>query len=145
MAINFSVKSTDTLFIDTNIFIYALEDNGQLGNISRGLLTQVKQKNPTVFTSVLTIEEILTGVFKENLEAKIPQYLEFVSGGGLITILEFDQNTSIVCARLRSQYNLKTPDAIQVSCALACGAKYYLTAVKRIPKRIGEIKIVNLS
>lgn len=141
MAVKYSIKGSDILFIDTNIFIYALEDNGHLGEHSRDLLRQIKQQSARVYTSVLTIEEVLTGVFKESLDAKIPKYLEFISGGGLITILEFEQNTAIVCARLRAQYKLKTPDAIQLACALVCGSTRFFTADRRIPKQIDEMKI----
>ena len=61
--------------IDTNIFIYALEDEGKLGDSSRSIFEVIKKEKPQVFTSVLTIEEVLVGVYRQGLEYKITAYL----------------------------------------------------------------------
>ena len=56
--------------IDTNIFIYSLEDEGNLGDLARSIFEVIKKEKPQVFTSVLTIEEVLVGVYRQGLEDK---------------------------------------------------------------------------
>lgn len=136
-----SFNSKDTIFLDSNIFIYALEDETSLGQNSRFIFTQIKQKLPRVYTSVLTIKEVLTGVFQEHLEEKLPLYIEFISGGGLITIVDFNKNIAILAAQIHAEYRLKTPDSIQIATALTVKAKKFFTADKGFPKKIEELEI----
>ncbi len=127
--------------IDTNIFIYAIEDQTVLGRKARQVLDQVKLQKIEAFTSVLTIEEIMVKVFKEGGEAKIPLYLEYISGAGLITIREITKTVALQAAKLRAKYNLRTPDALQLATAIVCKVDTFITADKHFPKNIIEIRI----
>ena len=127
--------------IDTNIFIYALEDEGKLGDLSRNIFEEIKKEKPQVFTSVITIEEIMVGVFKQGLEDKITAYLEFISGDGLITAVEVTKQIAMLGARIRADYKVRTPDAIQIATAILSDATEFITADKKLPKKIENLTI----
>lgn len=128
--------------LDTNIFIYALEDEGKLGNSARRLFTEIKRKKPQVFTSVLTIQEVFVGVYKEGLEDRIPNYLEFILGAGLITVVDVNREIVILAAKIRAEHKtIRTPDAIQLATAIYAGAREFITADRRLPKRINKLNI----
>lgn len=127
--------------IDTNIFIYALEDDGELGKKARKLFATVLKKNSQVFTSVLTIQEVLVAVYKAGEKEKIPTYLEFISAGGLITIVNMDAEIALKAAELRANYNIKTADAIQLATALQVGATAFFTADKGLPRKIENMSL----
>jgi predicted nucleic acid-binding protein len=131
----------ETIAIDTNIFIYALEDKGRLGDSARGIFRLIKREKPNVFTSVITIEEVLVGVYKEGLEEEIVSYLEFISGGGLITIVEVSKQVAMLSARIRAHYKIQTPDAIQLATGILSGASQFITADRRLPKKVDDITI----
>lgn len=125
------------IFIDSNIFIYAIEDEGKLGEESRKIL----HKNTSFVTSVITINEVLTGVYRKKNEDKIPLYLEYISGRGRITIWDINKEIAILAAEIRAIYKLKAPDSIQIATALKAQANLFVTADRRIPKNIGNLKI----
>jgi len=127
--------------IDTNIFIYALEDEGKLGDLSRRIFESIKKEKPQVFTSVLTIEEIMVGVYKLGLEDKITAYLEFISGEGLITVVEVTRQIAMLSAKIRANYKVRTPDAIQLATAILSSATEFITHDRKLPKKIEGLSI----
>ncbi len=141
-----NIKKSDIIFLDSNIFIYALEDNNRPGDLSRSILQDIKDNFSQAFTSVLTLEETLTKVFEKGLEEKISSYLDFISGGGAITIVGFERDIALISARLRGTFNkqnkkLRTPDAIQLATALFVKANIFITADKRIPSKIENMSV----
>lgn len=128
-------------FLDTNIFIYAIEDSGILGEKARKIL-ESKYK---FCTSVITIEEILTGLYKKKAENKVISYIEFISGTKNVEVITIGKQVAILAARLCSQYNLKTPDALQLASAIISEADYFVTADRKIPKTIENLKVMILT
>lgn len=114
---------------------------GRLRQSSKRLFETIRKDNPQVFTSVLTIEEVLVGVYKEGLEYKILSYLEFISGGGLITVVEMTKQIAMLSAKIRAQYNVRTPDSIQLATAISSGASEFITADRRLPKKVEDLII----
>lgn len=128
--------------LDANIFIYALENTGLSGDKSRDLFAQIKKERPQVVTSVLTIQEVLVGAYKEGLKDKVTAYVEFISGGGFVTIVDFTREIAILSAQIRATHSqIKTPDAIQLATAIHQDAGEFYTADKRLPKKIGKLRI----
>lgn len=127
--------------IDTNIFIYALEDDGKLGEAARKLFKKVFEKKYQVFTSVLTIQEVLVAVYKAREKEKITTYLEFISANGLIIVVDMDREIAIKAAELRANYNIKTADAIQLATALQAEATVFFTADKGLPQKVEDMDL----
>jgi predicted nucleic acid-binding protein len=48
------------------------------------------------------------------------------------TILQVDSNIAEIAAQLRANYNLRTPDAIQMATAINAGASFFLTNDARL-------------
>src|SRR3989344_3632138 len=126
--------------LDTNVFVYALEDDGKLGEEARKLFDRIKRGNTKAYTSSITIHEVLTGVYKKGNEEDIPDYLRAISGGDEVKIADFTTEVAIISARIRVAYKLKTPDAIQIGTAIALGASRFVTFDKRIPRNIEGLK-----
>lgn len=54
-----------------------------------------------------------------------------------VTTIEVVPNIAETAAQLRADYNLKTPDAIQMATAINEGASYFLTNDGRLPSLPG--------
>ncbi len=131
--------------LDTNIFIYALEDSGSLGKAALEILEEIKSSTPRVFTSVLTVQELITGLYRDNYEEKVSDYLDFISYNGLITLVDYTKPIALIAAQVRGTYKaIRTPDAIQIATAVFSGASEFYTADTRLPKKIDTIKIIPL-
>lgn len=131
--------------LDTNVFVYALENQGKLGDGARDLLQRIKAEKPIVYTSVITIHEVLTGVYKKGMAEKVPDYVLAITGDGLIRIVDFTQQIALTSAQIRAKYGLKTPDAIQIASAISAGASTFFTGDKRIPRKIGKLTVKGLA
>lgn len=130
--------------LDTNMFVYALEDKGKLGDEARKLLQEIKAKKFIACTSVITIHEVLTGVYKKGMAEKVQDYVLAITGDGLIKVVEFTQQIALSSAQIRAKYGLKTPDAIQIASAISVEASTFFTGDKRIPRKIGKLIVKGL-
>ena len=140
------IKSSQTISLDTNIFIRALDDPTKLGDLARELIVQIKEAAPRVFISTILLEEFFVRVYKEKLDKEETNILDFLTIGGLGTFISMDRQVALLAARIRADYlSLRGPDAIHLASALAAGAEFFITTDRRIPKNIKGLKVVVLS
>ena len=140
-----NLKSSQIIGLDTNIFIHALKKNDPKHEIARSLMERIKEVKPTVYISVLVIEESLIHVYKQKQEKEITAILDFIPMEGLCNVVDVNQSVAISAAKLRAIYtSLRTPDAIHLASAIESGAKVFITTDKRIPKKINSLKVTNL-
>jgi predicted nucleic acid-binding protein len=131
--------------LDSNIFIYALEDEGMLADKSRELLFRIKETSNHVFTSVLTIQEVLVGVYKEGLVNKVNSYLNFILNADNISIIDLSMDIAIKSAQIRAKFvQIRTPDAIHLATAISQKVDEFYTVDKRLPKKIENLRIVSI-
>lgn len=140
-----SIRSTTVLALDTNVFIYALKEKSQFNQVANVLLEQIRERRPKVFISVLVLEEIFIRIFRENSEEKIPYYLGLLTAGGIISIVDVSRQVAIKAAQIRANYrSLRTPDAIHLATAIESKAKFFVTADRRLPKKIEKLQIITV-
>lgn len=131
--------------LDTNIFVYAIERKDKYGDAARRLLEKIREEKDQVYTSVLTLHEILVGVHKRGFENKIPAILEYIAARGLVTIVDYDRQVALKSALIRAKYGLKTPDSIHIACAMHAKAKKFITTDRRLVRKIEGLDIVLLN
>ncbi|MBC8346277.1 MAG: PIN domain-containing protein [Candidatus Marinimicrobia bacterium] len=77
--------------------------------------------------SPFTISEVLSGPLKQGNEILADHYYNtFTSGDGWF-IQELNVEISLIATRIRIQYNLKLPDAIQIATANYSGSSALVT------------------
>lgn len=131
--------------LDTNIFILAYNHRGIQGEIARKLLDKLTRPGSKIFISVLVLEEFLVKIYKKGLEKNLADYENFLTGGGLYTAVDVNRQIARVAAKIRADYpSIRTPDAIHIASAIESGAKEFITTDRRIPKKIGALKVVVL-
>lgn len=141
-----NLKPQQIISLDTNIFIYALKKNDPKHEAAKNLLEQIKEVKPMAFISVLLIEEFLIHVYKQNREKDIPAILDFITLGGLCNVVDVNRQIAMSAAKLRALHtSLRTPDAIHLASATLAGAKVFITTDKRLPEKVGRLKIQFLS
>lgn len=135
-----------TIALDTNIFIIALDEENPKNKYARALLEKIKVNQTRVFISVIVLEEFFVKVYKTKQQKNIDYNLEFISLNGLCTILDVNRQIALLAASLRAEYlSLRAPDAIHLATAIASGAKVFITTDRRIPKNVKGLKVIVLS
>ena len=134
---------SQSLALDTNILITAFNNpKGKSGK----LLEKIKEISPQVFISTIVFEEFLVEIYKKNLEKDLAGYEDFITGGGLFIVVNVDRQIARRAAQLRASYSsIRAPDAIHLATALESKAKIFITADRRLPRKINRLKIEVIS
>ncbi|GCL52636.1 PilT protein-like protein [Microcystis aeruginosa NIES-3804] len=80
-----------------------------------------------VITSMITFIEIVTHPARIGNQELVEQYRTYFTRSSQITLLPIDLSIANEAIALRTQYTLKTPDAIQRGTAIAYSATYIIT------------------
>ena len=108
------------IYLDTNIFVYALEASGILAESCEGLLRLCHNHQGTAFTSELTLAEVLCKVEADRNIALKRSYLELLLWSNAVTLLPVTRTVLMESARLRAYHpgKLNLADAIHAVTAI---------------------------
>lgn len=123
------------VFLDTNIFIYLIEDQGVLAKQANALLERLILRRDHVFTSALTLGEVLTHPISQGKTQLANEYEEALNSPG-VHMLDFDRNAARIYARVRQDKSIKAPDAIQLSVAAAAKCDLFVTNDDRLSRKV---------
>jgi len=139
------ILSGSHIYLDTNIFIYALEGYPEYLKILTDLFRMIDDARFQAYTSELTLAETLV---KPMMDSNIPlqkAYQEAVQTAGFLKVLPVSREILISAARIRSQNAyLKLPDAIHLSTAQHKDCQIFLTNDRRL-KNFSGINTIILS
>lgn len=122
------------VFWDTNLFIYLFENYGDLSKQATSLRQRMLERGDYLFTSALTLGEILVKPIEKEDDELARTYVEAI--GLTATLLPFDRNTAIYYARVRKDRSIKAPDAIQLACAAQARIDLFITNDERLREKV---------
>jgi predicted nucleic acid-binding protein len=130
------------LFLDACAIIYLIESQEQLGQKTRLLLTQALQNKAQLIVSRLSFLECRVLPLKTKDDDLLRLYNEFFKLPSL-QVIELTEDVINVATDLRASYSssLRTPDALQLACALKGKADTFLTGDKKL-SAIQEIEVL---
>jgi predicted nucleic acid-binding protein len=118
------------IFWDTNLFIYLFEDYGQFSATTTVLRRRMLARGDELFTSTLTLGEILVKPLQVSNQALSDQYETAIKA--TTVLLPLDVKAAKIYAALRSDKTLRAPDAIQLACAASAGVDLFITNDARL-------------
>jgi predicted nucleic acid-binding protein len=131
-----------TIGLDTAPLIYFIEENPIYLKAVTLFFEAMDRGDFTVVTSTVTLLEVLVHPLRSNNRPLAEEYRDILLNSKLMTV-EVSSTIAEQAARLRAAYNIRTPDAIQISGALNAGATHFLTNDIRLPE-IADIRILTL-
>jgi predicted nucleic acid-binding protein len=131
-----------TVGLDTAPLIYFIEENPTYIETVRFFFEAMDRGDFLVVTSAVTLLEVLVHPLRSNNKELATEYRDILLNSKL-TILEVSSSIAEQAAQLRADYNIRTPDAIQISAALGAGASHFFTNDIRLPE-IPSIQILSL-
>ncbi len=118
------------IFLDTNFFIYLIEGASTQAPRARYLVRAFSNRRDEVFTSVMTLGEVLVTPLRNGDFALAQRYRQLFRGKG-ISVLPFVEQAAETFARIRIG-SIKPPDAIQLATAATAGCDLFLTNDERL-------------
>jgi len=130
------------IFWDTNLFIYLIEDFGDLSERVVGLRKRMIERGDELYTSALTLGEILIKPFEAGNEALARRYESVLLRGAVL--VPFDDEPARIYATIRKDRAIRPPDAIQLACASHARVDLFITNDERLStKSIPNIHFVS--
>jgi len=120
--------------LDTAPLIYYIEEHPHYLKVVDPFFDALDRGEFTVITSTVTLLEVLVQPLRSGETALIGEYKDILLHAPNVTI--FDMNPAIAekASKLRADYRLRTPDAIQIATALHEGASFFVTNDVRLPE-----------
>ncbi len=106
------------VFLDTSPIVYLL-DGHALGGKFEPLFADIAAGRIEPVVSPITLAEVLTGPLAAGQEALAERYRQALTGSHGWSLREIDEEVAVSAARLRAQYRLRLPDALQLAVALS--------------------------
>jgi uncharacterized protein len=129
------------IFWDTNVFIYLLEDYGEHSEKVANLRKRMKSRGDQLFTSCLTLGEVLVKPLETEDADLYRRYEKAISATS--NVIPFDMNAAKRYAALRQDKTIKPPDAIQLACAASATIDLFVTNDRRLQgKNVDGIQFI---
>ena len=141
MRVEDALMGVERLGLDSAPIIYYLEGNYDFHPRCVPFFDAISNGRVEAFTSTITLPETLVYPLRNNDKHRATAFRNLL----LFTKGIFTTPLSVAigerAARLRADYNLRTPDAVQLATALLTGCNAFLTNEIRL-KCVSEIRII---
>ena len=122
------------IYWDTNLFIYLFEEHPVLVPAVKSLRARMAQRGDRLFTSALTLGEVLVKPAETGRGDLADRYLGFFRGSA-VTVIPFDLEASVRYAAIRRDRSIRPPDAIHLACAATAGIDLFITNDDRLSRK----------
>lgn len=113
--------------IDTAPLIYFVEEHPRYFEAVETVLRWVDSGRLEAVTSTVTLIEVLSRPIEVGDLDLSRRYVEVLTSSQGFTVRPVDVTMAVRAAELRAKYGLRTPDAIQVACAIESGCDALVT------------------
>ena len=121
------------IFWDTNLFIYLIEDYGQLSQRVVVLRERMLRRNDQLCTSTLTLAEVLVKPLEAGNEPLQQKYRQALTRGAIL--IPFDEDAALLYAAIRKDRSIRPADAIQLACASRARVDLFITNDDRLSEK----------
>lgn len=121
------------IFWDAMLIIYLLEDHPVFGGRAEALAARARQRGDALFTSYLSLGEVLAGLEKSPDPKKTVAVRDALDELGF-SFLPFDGGAVIPFSKIRAVHKLKVADSIHLACAASAGIDLFLTGDRQLTR-----------
>jgi len=129
----------ERISLDTNVFIYFLEDHPRYGSWCASLFDRIERGHNPAVTSTVTLLELLVQPYREQKEELAQKIFALAGTYPKLEWVPVSMDLADRAAELRARYRLSTPDAIQLATAIGCGATRFYGNDRSL-RRVKEIE-----
>jgi len=123
----------EVIGLDTAPIIYMIEEHPIYLEPMRYFFEAMGRGIFRAITSTVTLLEVLVQPLRENNVSLAEEYRDILLNASNLRTIGMSEAVAEQAARLRAQYDIRTPDAIQLGTAIHEGASFFLTNDTRLP------------
>ena len=136
------LSSLSVIGLDTAIFIYHFEENPTYLPLTRELLSGIEMGSRRGVTSTITLMEIIVKPLALGRQDVARKYESLLVNFPNLAMVDLDRDVIRQAARLRAEFRIRPPDALQASANLLHGAEAFITNdrhLERLQERLDVI------
>jgi predicted nucleic acid-binding protein len=118
---------------DTAPFIYYLEEHPVYLPLLDPLFDAIEAGAVQAITSTVTLLEVLVAPHRDGNDDLVDRYRRMLLDTRGVDVRPVSEQVAETAARLRGDYTVRTPDAIQLATAICGQASIFLTNDRRLP------------
>ena|SRR5579859_2140231 len=130
--------------IDTAIFIYFIEEHPGFLPVLKPLFEEADRGKRELVASALTLLEVLVVPYRAGNDQLAERYELLLTRSRGVRMVDITREQLSAAAQLRAAVGVKTPDALQLVCAIGTGCKTFLTNDRQLPS-IPGLRVLQLS
>lgn len=127
--------------LDTNVFIYFLEDHPRYGAWCASLFDLIERGQNAAVTSTVTLLELLVQPYRDHKDELAQKIYTLTGTYPKIEWVPLSMTLADRAAELRARYRLSTPDAIQLATAIGHKALRFYGNDRGL-RRVKEIECI---
>ena len=139
-----TLRRHERIGLDTSVFIYHIEESGNLAEPAGVALDELAGGNFVGVTSVLTLMEIAVKPLQLGRPDVAEEYEVLLANYPNLAVAAIDRPTALRAAGLRARHRLRPADALQVAACLEQRATAFLTNDRDL-RRVTEIEVLLLA
>ncbi len=121
------LKRHSKLGLDTSIFIFQIEENPKYLELVNPIFVWLEGPKARAVTSTITMLEVLVQPYRFSDIDRVNKFYALLSTYPHLEWIAPTLEVADLAARLRAQYNLRTPDALQIATALGWHATGFIS------------------
>jgi predicted nucleic acid-binding protein len=141
------LRSIPVVGLDTAIFIYHFENNPTYLPLTRVLFSSIEMGEQKGVTSTITLMEIIVKPLALGRVDVARKYEAMLVNFPNLQVVDIDRDVIRQAARLRAEYRIRPPDALQAAASLLYGAEVLVTndgQLKRLNDKLEVILLTDL-
>ena len=139
-----ALRGVAALGFDTPPIIYFVEQHPRYDPLVTEVFRGIEDGHLMGVTSAIALVEVLVHPYRHGDTDLAEQYRDLLLDSENFDVWSVGPSLAEDAAGLRAQYNLRTPDALQVAAALSAGCEAILTNDPHL-KRVTEIDVLVLN
>ena len=136
--------SASNVGLDTTVFIYHFEKHPIYSSLTQEILSSIEKGVRKGITSSITLMEIIVKPLSMGRNDIGRKYEALLMNFPNLEVVDIDRDVIRQAARLRAEYRLRPPDALQVSACLLGGAEVNVTNDRQLNRLKEKMNIVIL-
>lgn len=141
---NETLEPNSIVGIDTAIFIYHFEENPAYLPFTRELFSSIETGKRRGITSTITLMEIMVQPLSLGRHEVARKYEAILINFPNLLVADLDRDVIRQASRLRAEYRVCPPDALQAAACLVHGAGGFVTNDHRLKRLQKELEVVIL-
>jgi predicted nucleic acid-binding protein len=138
------LRSYSLVGLDTTLFIYHFERNPVYSPLTLELFSRIEHGAIKGLTSIITLMELLVRPYQLGQQHIAIKYEALLVNFPNLAIIDIDRDVTRLAARLRAEYNLRPPDALQVAATTLNGAQAFITNDRHMNRIRDKIDVIVL-